>query len=134
MYSFSGNSAASAPISTFMSHVSVSDLYSPRIGPHISSSRIGRPIVEIYINRSQAHECAEIGTETPIFLFWEYLFRNFRYFVFAVHMAKKSLSNPLPLLAHLLEQTNCLPPKPSGRLHYWGEEGTWVPGAATAVF
>jgi hypothetical protein len=49
-------------------------------------------------------------------------------------MAKKSLSNPLPLLAHLLEQTNCLPPKPSGRLHYWGEEGTGVPGAATAVF
>jgi hypothetical protein len=28
----------------------------------------------------------EIGTETPIFLFWEYLFRNFkfRHFVFAV--------------------------------------------------
>ncbi len=28
--------------------VSVSDLYSPRIGLHISSSRIGRPIVGIY--------------------------------------------------------------------------------------
>jgi hypothetical protein len=26
----------------------VSDLYIPRIGPHISSSRKGRPIVEIY--------------------------------------------------------------------------------------
>ncbi len=26
----------------------------------------------------------EIGTETPIFLFWEYLFRNL-YFVFAVY-------------------------------------------------
>ncbi len=32
----------------FHIHVSVSDLYIPRIGPHISSSRKGRPIVEIY--------------------------------------------------------------------------------------
>ncbi len=45
MYSFSGNSTASAPISTFMC---LSDLYSPRSGLHISSSRIGRPIVGIY--------------------------------------------------------------------------------------
>ncbi len=45
IYSFPGNSAASAPVSTFMS---VSDLYIPRIGPHISSSRKGRPTVRIY--------------------------------------------------------------------------------------
>jgi hypothetical protein len=32
----------------FHMHVSVSDLYIPRIGPHISSSRKGRPIVGIY--------------------------------------------------------------------------------------
>ncbi len=32
----------------FHIHVSVSDLYIPRIGPHISCSRIGRPILEIY--------------------------------------------------------------------------------------
>jgi hypothetical protein len=32
----------------FHIHVSVNDLYSPRIGPHISSSRKGRPRVEIY--------------------------------------------------------------------------------------
>jgi hypothetical protein len=32
----------------FHIHVSVSDLYIPRIGPRISSSRKGRPIVEIY--------------------------------------------------------------------------------------
>jgi hypothetical protein len=32
----------------FHIHVSVSDLYISRIGPHISSSRKGRPIVEIY--------------------------------------------------------------------------------------
>ncbi len=32
----------------FHMHVSVSDLYIPRIGPHISCSRIGRSIVGIY--------------------------------------------------------------------------------------
>ncbi len=32
----------------FHIHVSVSDLYIPRIGPHISSRRKGRPIVGIY--------------------------------------------------------------------------------------
>ncbi len=36
------------PQPQFHIHVSVSDLYIPRIGPHISSSRKGRPIVEIY--------------------------------------------------------------------------------------
>ncbi len=39
MYSFSGNCAAS---------VSVSDLYNPGIGPHISCSKIARSIVGIY--------------------------------------------------------------------------------------
>ena len=53
MYSFSGNSAASAPISTFMC-LHVSDLYSPRTGLHISSSRIGRPIMGIYISLTDA--------------------------------------------------------------------------------
>jgi hypothetical protein len=65
MYSFSGNSAA------------VSDLYSSRIGLHISSSRIDRPIVGIHIQITHRRMNVEIGTETPIFLFWEYLFRNF---------------------------------------------------------
>ncbi len=32
----------------FHTHVSLGDLYIPRIGPHISSSRKVRPIVEIY--------------------------------------------------------------------------------------
>ncbi len=32
----------------FHIHVPVSDLYIPRIGPHISSSRKGRPIVGLY--------------------------------------------------------------------------------------
>jgi len=46
IYSFSGNSAAPAPISTFMCLWAI--IYIPRIGPHISSSRKGRPIVGIY--------------------------------------------------------------------------------------
>jgi hypothetical protein len=49
IYSFSGNSSPN-----FNIHESVSDLYSPRIGLHISSSRIGRLIVG---NSSQTHEC-----------------------------------------------------------------------------
>ena len=40
----------------FHIHVSVSDLYIPRMGPHISCSRIGRSMWE-YINCSQIHEC-----------------------------------------------------------------------------
>ncbi len=47
MYSFS-NFAASDPISSFHIHVSVSDFYIPRIGPHISWCRIGRSMVGIY--------------------------------------------------------------------------------------
>jgi hypothetical protein len=46
MYSFSGNCAGLSP--NFHIHVSVSHLYIPRIGPHISCSRIGRSIVGIY--------------------------------------------------------------------------------------
>jgi len=37
-----------------MTHVSVSDLCSPRIGLHISSSRIGRPMVGIYKSLTDA--------------------------------------------------------------------------------
>ncbi len=47
-YSFSGNCAASVPISTFMCLWAIY-MYIPRIGPHISCSSIGRSrIVEIY--------------------------------------------------------------------------------------
>jgi hypothetical protein len=50
---------------TFNIHVSLSDLYIPRIGPHIfmQQNRQTDPSYK-YINRSQTHECAEIGTET----------------------------------------------------------------------
>jgi hypothetical protein len=37
-------------------HVFVGDLYIPRVGPRISSSRKGRSIVGTH-NRSQTHEC-----------------------------------------------------------------------------
>ncbi len=51
MYSFSGNSAALAPISTFLCLWSI---YSPRIGIHISSSRIGRLVAGIYRSLTDA--------------------------------------------------------------------------------
>jgi hypothetical protein len=49
------------PYSQFKIHVSVSDLYVPRIGPHNSCSRIGRSIVGIYINCSETNECGSWG-------------------------------------------------------------------------
>ncbi len=53
MYSFSGNTATSAPISTFLC---LWEIYiaPPRIGLHISSSRIGRPVVGIHKSLTDA--------------------------------------------------------------------------------
>jgi hypothetical protein len=68
----------------FHIHVSVSDLYVPRIGPHISSSRKGRPIVGIYINRSLTHECRNWDWD-PDIPFLGIFVSNFRHFVFAVY-------------------------------------------------
>ncbi len=42
------------PQPNFHFHVSMSDLYSSRIGLHISSNRIGRPIVGIYKSLTDA--------------------------------------------------------------------------------
>jgi hypothetical protein len=73
MYFFSGNSAASAPISTFMC------LWAIYIAP--GSVYIFPPAEKAdrsweYLNHWQTHECGN-WTEALIFLFWEYLFRNF---------------------------------------------------------
>ncbi len=60
----------------FHIHVSVSDLYIPGIGPHISCSRIARSIVGIY--KSLTGTCMwKFGTVAAQFLFWAYLFRIF---------------------------------------------------------
>ncbi len=66
MYSFSGNCAASAPY--FHIHVTVSDLYIPRIGPHIfGCSKIDRPILEIY--KSLTDMSRELGDRRIQFCF-----------------------------------------------------------------
>ncbi len=64
----------------FHIHVSVSDLYIPRIGPHISSSREGRSVVGNweYIIRSQTHECGN-WYWYPNIPFWQYLFQIFSF-------------------------------------------------------
>ncbi len=82
MYSFSGNSAASAPIATFMC---VSDLYSV-----VPGSVYIFPPAEYadrsweYINRSQMHECGNWDWD-PDIPFLGIFVSKFRYFVFAVH-------------------------------------------------
>ncbi len=66
----------------FHIHVSVSDFYIPRIGPHILSSRKGRPIVEIY-NSLTDTRMWKLGLR-PQYSFLGIFVSNFRHFVFAV--------------------------------------------------
>ncbi len=67
----------------FHSHVSVSDLYSPMISLHISSSRIGRPIVGIYKLLTDG-ECGNWDWD-PDIPFLGIFVSKLWYFVFAVH-------------------------------------------------
>ncbi len=48
----------------------------------------------------------EIGTETPIFLFWEYLFRNFSVLSLQCAGQGAMMNNPL---AKCWEVTYCVP-------------------------
>ncbi len=59
----------------FHIHVSVSDLYIPRIGRHIflQQKTVGRPIVEIYKSLTDTWMWKLVAQ----FLFWEYLFQIF---------------------------------------------------------
>jgi hypothetical protein len=68
---------------SFHIHVSVSDLFSPRIGPHISSSRQKADPSGEYIIRSQTHECGNWDRD-PDIPFLGLFISNFRHFVFAV--------------------------------------------------
>ncbi len=70
-------------------HVSVNDLYIPRIGLHISSSRIGRPIVEIYKSLTDAWMW-KLGLR-PRYSFSGNVCFEFWYFVFAVWSNLKGL-------------------------------------------
>ncbi len=67
----------------FHIHVPVSDLYIPRIGPHISCSRIGWE----YINLSQTHEFVnwDCGRAIP---FLGKFVSNFRYWFSAMYWMK----------------------------------------------
>ncbi len=75
IYSFSGNSAASAPISLFMCLWAIY-MYIPRISLHISSSQTGRPIVGIYNSLTDTWMW-KLGLRPRYSFLWEYLFQIF---------------------------------------------------------
>jgi hypothetical protein len=85
MYSFSGNCTAFSP--NFHNHVSLSDLYVPRISPHISYSRIGRLIAGIFKSLTDTWRGNwDCGRAIP---FLGINVSNFRYCFFAVLWVKQ---------------------------------------------
>jgi len=72
----------------FHIQVSVSDLYIPRIGPHISCSMQIRQINRgktLYKNHSQTHECGNGGCVRAIPFLRKFV-SNFRYCFFTMHL------------------------------------------------
>ncbi len=97
----------------FHIHVSVSDLYVPRIGPHISSSRKGGPIVGIY-KSAHRHMHVEIGLR-PRYSFSGIICFKFSAFCFCnVYVRCMHFSQTLWLLTLVW---NCWPKK-------WGQFAT----------
>ncbi len=97
----------------FHIHVSVSNFYIPRIGPHISSSRKGRPIVGIY-NSLTYTWMWKLGLRprAPIFLFWEYLFQIFG--ILSLQCIKSRFS-------FLISFINTPPPPPNSSSAYYSQ-------------
>ncbi len=79
IYSFSGNCAASAPISKFMCLWAIYIFPgSVHIFPPAEKADPGQTHRgNIQFAHRHRHMNVEIGTETPIFLFWEYLIQIF---------------------------------------------------------
>ncbi len=92
--------------SSFHIHVSVSDLCIPRIGPHISCSRIGRSILGICINYFQTHDCGnwDFGRAIP---FLGIFVSKFWYQFFAVCITVSGLVG-IQIFSY---RKTCSPPK-----------------------